>query len=144
MARWSCRMLPWLGLLSLMVAGCQKAPAGIPHTHNPHAEVTVCGKCGEVKGSEKCCKEGIALCPKCDLHRGSVLCCSPAINGRRDVILCAKCGELAFTEKCCQEGAAECPKCGLHKGSPGCCKIEKVADDVGDHGYEHAHAGGHS
>jgi hypothetical protein len=104
--------------------------------------------CGEIKGDEKCCKEGVALCPNCGLHKGSILCCSTAISGRRDVILCRKCGEAAFTPKCCKEGAVACPKCGLHKGSPGCCKIEKVASDATGHEYEHAHGsgdhGGHS
>ena len=61
---------------------------GIPHTHNPDAEITLCGLCGEVKGGEKCCQEGVAECPNCGLHKGSILCCSTAINGRRDVILC--------------------------------------------------------
>ena len=144
MTRRSCLMLTWLGAVLLTHPGCSEpAPAGIPHTHNPDAEVTLCGLCGEIKGSEKCCKEGVAGCANCGLHKGSVLCCSTAISGRRDVVLCRKCGHVAFSKKCCQTGASTCPKCGLHKGSPGCCKIEKVAIDATGHEVEHAHEGGH-
>jgi hypothetical protein len=131
-------------VLTVAMVGCSEPePAGIPHVHNPHAELTLCGLCGETKESENCCKEGAELCPVCGLHKGSVLCCSPAINGRRDVLLCRKCGEVGFTPKCCKAGTALCPKCGLHKGSPGCCKIEPVAKDATGGEYEHAHEGGH-
>jgi hypothetical protein len=145
MTRWSCLMLPCLAALLFVLSGCSEEPLGIPHTHNPDAEVTLCGLCGEIKDSEKCCKAGVAAeCPICGLHKGSILCCSTAINGRRDVVLCRKCGEVAFGKKCCQPGPVLCTKCGLHKGSPGCCKIEKVAADVGGDEFEHAHEGGHS
>ncbi len=137
----SCRVLPCLAALLLFtLSGCAEEQLGIPHEHNPLAEVTLCGLCGETKDSEKCCKEGSTECTICGLHKGSVLCCSTAINGRRDVVLCRKCGEVAFGKKCCQPGPVLCTKCGLHKGSPGCCKIEKVAAEAGDD----AHGGGHS
>jgi hypothetical protein len=139
-----CLSLTLIGLAVSVLAlpGCEEAPVGVPHTHNPAAEVTLCGLCGEVKESEKCCKEGIALCPNCGLHKGSILCCSTAISGRRDVVLCRKCGEVAFGKKCCKAGPVLCTKCGLHKGSPGCCKIEKVAADATGDEYEHTHAEG--
>ena len=36
----------------------------------------LCAKCGEVKGSDACCKvEGHEKCPKCGLHKGSPGCC---------------------------------------------------------------------
>ena len=144
MTKWSCLMVLCLAAMSLTLAGCgEKAPAGIPHTHNPHAEVTLCGHCGQIKDGEKCCQEGVAVCSNCGLHKGSVLCCSTAISGVRDVVLCRKCGEVLLSKKCCTAGPALCPKCGLHRGSPGCCKIEKVADDVTGEEYEHAHAGNH-
>jgi hypothetical protein len=126
------------------MSGCSEAPpVGKPHTHHADLELTLCGLCGEIKDSDKCCKEGVAVCPNCGLHKGSILCCSPAINGRRDVILCRKCGEVAFSSKCCAEGAVACPKCGMHKGSPGCCKIERVASGDAGQSFEHAHEGGH-
>jgi hypothetical protein len=128
MTRRSCLLLPLAALLAL--SGCSKKKVSPPHAHSPDFEITLCGLCGEVKGTEKCCKEGIALCPNCGLHKGSVLCCSSALTSRRDVLLCMKCGERKFTKKCCQEDIALCPKCGLHKGSPGCCKIVGIPSDA--------------
>jgi len=140
-------LIPVLAALLFALPGCSEEPKGIPHTHHPEFEVTLCGLCGDVKEDGHVCKEGAAICPKCGLHKGSILCCSSAYTGApRDVILCSKCGEVAFTKKCCQLGttdAALCPKCGLHKGSPGCCKIEKAVDDGSSHTIEHAHQGGH-
>src|SRR5688572_10201221 len=116
MTRSSCLALCGLALLLIASSGCGKPePPGVAHTHNPDAEVTLCGLCGETKGSDKCCKEGIALCPKCGLHKGSILCCSAAFTGApRDVILCRKCGEVAFGKKCCKAGPVLCTTCGLH------------------------------
>jgi hypothetical protein len=143
MTRRSCLLLAGFAALPLAIAGCGEEYVGIPHTHHPEAEITLCGICGEVKEGEKCCKEGAPICPNCGMQKGSILCCSPAISGRKDVILCRKCGEAAFTKKCCSAGPALCPKCGLHKGSPGCCKIEKFTGDAADSAYEHAHEGNH-
>jgi hypothetical protein len=138
----SCLMLSWVGLLLLTHAGCaEKESVGKPHTHHPEFEVTLCGKCGEIKESENCCQEGAARCTLCGLHKDSPLCCSTAINGRRDVLLCRKCGEKVFTDKCCKAGIAACPKCGLHKGSPGCCEIEPAPADATAEEVTHAHAG---
>jgi hypothetical protein len=36
-------------------------------------DVAIC-KCGEIKGSENCCKEGVATCKACGLHAGSPGC----------------------------------------------------------------------
>lgn len=133
MAKPSCMKVLWLGVLFIAVAGCgEEEVVGIPHTHQADFEVTLCGLCGHVKGSDKCCKEGATVCPICGLNKGSILCCSTAINGRRDAILCKKCGEKVFSKTCCKDGFKICPKCGLHKDSPGCCKIDRVvADDTG-------------
>jgi YHS domain-containing protein len=50
-----------------------------PASEHPQAaeaeEAKLCGKCGEVKGSEKCCAEGIEKCGKCGMHKGSPGCC---------------------------------------------------------------------
>ncbi len=148
MMRKSCLLLPAMAALLFALSGCSEEPKGIPHTHQPEFEVTLCGLCGDIKQDGHTCKEGAEKCSICGLHKGSVLCCSTAFSGApRDVILCSKCGETAFTKKCCQSGAAKdtaaCPKCGLHKGSPGCCKIERVVDDGTGHSVKHAHQGGH-
>jgi hypothetical protein len=37
-------------------------------------KAAVCEKCGEVKGSESCCKAGVANCPACGKHAGSPGC----------------------------------------------------------------------
>jgi hypothetical protein len=38
--------------------------------------LALCTKCGEVKGSDECCKvEGKDLCGKCGLIKGSPGCC---------------------------------------------------------------------
>jgi hypothetical protein len=77
----------------------------------------LCGKCGEFKGSGKCCSADATICEKCGLHAGSLGCCK--IEKGTDVAIC-KCGEIKGSENCCKEGVALCPACGLHAGSPGC------------------------
>jgi len=92
----------------------------------PEARLVVCPKCGEIKGSEKCCVPGAAKCPRCGLNKGSVGCCrhlSPA-PGEKDVVLCPKCGQVKGSAACCVAGVIRCPKCGLARGSPGCCKLK--------------------
>jgi len=37
--------------------------------------VKLCGKCGEIKGSDKCCKQDVVKCEKCGLNKGSPGCC---------------------------------------------------------------------
>jgi len=95
--------------------GCGKAKPGT---------CALCHKCGQIKGSDKCCKEDAEKCPKCGLHKGSPGCCRLK-GAKEDVTLCAYCGEIKGSKKCCKEGVPECENCGLHKGSPGCCRIKK-------------------
>ena len=91
----------------------------------PYPDVTLCGKCGQVKGSPLCCKPGQTMCKKCGLVAGSPGCCT--IKKGDDVTLCGKCGQVKGSELCCKPGQEKCPKCGLSKGSPGCCKLNKLA-----------------
>jgi len=42
---------------------------------NPGKDVCLCTFCGQVKGSDKCCKEGAEKCSKCGLDKGSPGCC---------------------------------------------------------------------
>ena len=96
-------------------------------------KLVVCQKCGDIKGSEKCCKVDAVKCPKCGLNEGSIGCCKalkPA-EGEKDIVLCAECGEVKGTDKCCKVDAVKCPKCGLTKGSPGCCKIPQAPEAEG-------------
>ena len=88
----------------------------------------LCCKCGQIKGSDLCCKKGATKCTKCGLHKGSPGCCrikSIIDKTGKDVCLCTYCGEVKGSAKCCKGGVALCSKCGLHKGSPGCCRIKK-------------------
>lgn len=86
------------------------------------APVILCGKCGEIKGRDKCCRKDANKCAECGLIKGSPGCCKLPKTGE-DAELCLKCGETKGTAKCCKADAAKCPKCGLTKGSPGCCKL---------------------
>jgi ABC-type nickel/cobalt efflux system permease component RcnA len=96
------------------------------HDHKDHKHKKdgpkICGKCGEIKGGEKCCKPGAEKCG-CGLNHGSPGCCK--IKKGKDVALCTHCGEIKGGEKCCKADAKKCPKCNLNAGSPGCCKIKK-------------------
>lgn len=38
-------------------------------------KVMLCGKCGQIKGTEQCCKADAETCSKCGLHKGSPGCC---------------------------------------------------------------------
>ncbi len=47
--------------------------------------LALCGACGELKGSEKCCVKGAEKCSKCELNAGSPGCCT--IKKGKDVKL---------------------------------------------------------
>lgn len=91
-------------------------------------KVMLCGKCGEIKGSDDCCKAGATKCGKCSMIKDSPGCCKMPAGGA-DAELCAKCGEIKGTDDCCKKGAVKCDKCGLIKGSAGCCKMEEKKDE---------------
>jgi hypothetical protein len=91
------------------------------HHHVSHAENLLCGKCGEIKGTDKCCDPNAQKC-ECGLIHGSPGCCK--IEKGDDVKLCTHCGQIKGTDNCCAKDAKSCSSCGLHKGSPGCCKIK--------------------
>ncbi len=97
--------------------------------------VKLCTKCGEVKGSDKCCKiQGREKCKKCGLLKGSPGCCKIG-KDVKDATVCRKCGQVKGTGKCCKiEGREKCGKCGLGKGSPGCCKLSKANEKAKDAG----------
>ena len=89
--------------------------------------VAICTKCGEFKGTGKCCKvEGREKCAKCSLLKGSVGCCKLP-KGAKSAVVCTKCGEIKGAGKCCKaEGREKCGKCSLLKGAVGCCKLPKA------------------
>jgi len=143
-----------LGLL----AGCLRekkeeaaaAPAeGKVSDKPPYPSVTLCGKCGQVKGSAMCCcnKPDQPRCPRCGLFAGSPGCCrikKPEVQkcalevaGKTGeakakppypvTTLCGKCGQVKGSSMCCckKPDQPRCAMCGLFKGSPGCCRINK-------------------
>ncbi len=84
------------------------------------SSATLCGECGWVKGTDKCCAEGATKC-SCGLAKGSPGCCK--VPAGSDAVLC-QCGEVMNGDKCCRSGADRCG-CGAIKGSPGCCLKKK-------------------
>jgi len=88
--------------------------------------VVLCKGCGQIKGSDVCCKEGQTKCAGCKLTKGSPGCCKIPSTLKGAAVLCGKCGEIKGTDKCCKKAGREsCGKCNLFKGSPGCCKMGK-------------------
>jgi len=77
--------------LGLSLTGCEKKsdhPTAPEHPEHPttseHPEhpttapaetAALCTKCGQVVGSEACCKPGAEKCDKCGLDKGSPGCC---------------------------------------------------------------------
>lgn len=120
-----------------LVLGCENTTTATPDqpTDQPAAgaagtdavaQLSLCGKCGQVKGSAACCAQGAVTCAKCGLVKGSPGCC--AITKGTDAVLCAKCGQVKGSDACCAADAVKCAKCGLVKGSPGCCAAPKKQD----------------
>ena len=96
--------------------------------------VTICPKCGQIKGSSSCCQPGQALCPKCGLVKGSPGCCNIAKGTTETVQLCLACGNIEGSPECianCGAPKASCLKCGRVKGSPGCCKSDAQLAQAG-------------
>jgi len=59
--------------------------------------VTLCGGCGQVKGSPTCCLDGAEKCSGCDLDKGAPGCCK--MEKGTDAKLCG-CGEIGGSEAC--------------------------------------------
>lgn len=113
-----------VGLL-LCGNGCKKSEEGTSvGTAKAADSVALCVKCGQIKGSDVCCKPDQATCAECSLVKGSPGCCNIP-KGAETAAICTKCGQMKGNELCCKPNQADCDKCGLVKGSPGCCKIAK-------------------
>lgn len=109
----------------LCAGGCSKSDKEGPEAGQAvAASVQLCTVCGQIKGSDLCCKPDQTLCSKCGLVKGAPGCCKiPA--GAQTAAICTKCGQIKGSDVCCQPNQTLCSKCGLVKGSPGCCKLPK-------------------
>lgn len=66
-------MMTVLGVLALGAAAFAQCGGGAVKSMSGPAAAAICPKCGEIAGSERCCKEA-ELCPGCGLHKGSPGC----------------------------------------------------------------------
>ena len=117
----ACTLVP----LAMLLASCEKKESSPTKTTQAgqKAPVTLCAHCGEIKGSEKCCRADAVKCTACGLNKGASACCKNIDFSQGSVQLCPKCGQGKGSEKCCAADAAKCPACGLNKGAPGCCSM---------------------
>jgi hypothetical protein len=109
-------LLALLAASGLLMTGCESKESAADTTPK------LCGGCGQIKGSDVCCKADAEECDGCGLAKGSPGCCK--IEKGQDVALCAGCGQIKGSDVCCKADAEKCGTCGLAKGSPGCCKIK--------------------
>ena len=116
-------------LLMLACNGCKESEE--PTVTAPKAgqatagTIELCTMCGQIKGSEMCCKPGQEKCAGCGLTKDSIGCCKIPKDAQTAAI-CTKCGQMAGSESCCKPDQPKCEKCGLVKGSPGCCKLPAI------------------
>ena len=89
------------------------------------ASVALCTKCGQIKGTDLCCKPDQPKCSSCGLAKGSPGCCKIPKDAASAAI-CTKCGQIKGSDLCCKPDQPKCSACGLTKGSPGCCKLPKL------------------
>jgi len=55
--------------------GCEEPEEGTMGAIGTAKTVELCMACGQIKGSDLCCKPGQAKCPKCGFVKGSPSCC---------------------------------------------------------------------
>jgi hypothetical protein len=63
-----------IGTVAFVGAGCCCPCKKKCKAPDAAAAQAVCGKCGEVAGSAKCCQPGAEKCAKCGLDKGSPGC----------------------------------------------------------------------
>ncbi|MEO1618670.1 MAG: hypothetical protein AAFV88_22665 [Planctomycetota bacterium] len=122
-------------MTTLIGCGSDEATPETPETPETATPVSltgdVCGKCGDIAGTETCCKGETC---SCGMQKGSALCCSGVESS--DVVYCKDCGFGKGTDECCSDDNTACTKCGLAAGSDLCCK---VATDDSHEGHDHDH-----
>ena len=68
-----CCLAIAVGCLGL--AGCQSSDTTSADASVSPGAVGLCTGCGQIKGSDVCCRADAATCPGCDLAKGSPGCC---------------------------------------------------------------------
>ena len=121
---------------AVILAGCVSSsippfkPSKEEMTHLMAQKPLVLCKCGEIKGSENCCKSGLPLDKETGFHPDSLrhrivmtmqgeltkeeLDC---LYSQKDIRLCKSCGHIKGTRHCCKKTAPECDKCGFDTNS---------------------------
>ena len=103
-------------MLVFIINGCgDQKKTDKAHSH-VHGDIVLCGNCGDVKGSETCCKSDVRC--SCGFVKGAPACCKVEYTGE-NMTLCG-CGQVKGSDLCCTD-QEKCSKCDKHKGSPGCC-----------------------
>ena len=105
----------------------EKAEATAVQTAEKVAEVKgqkICLKCGQIKGTKKCCKPGQKLCGKCGLVKGSPGCCKIPKDAKA-AYYCPKNKKVITSKKDCPylKGKAAKEKSAVF--SSGACPFSK-------------------
>ena len=116
------RLLKLVVITSLLAVTMATVGCNTSGTKDGTGTISLCAKCGQIKGTVICCKADQPKCKKCSLAKGAPGCCKLPKDVSAAVALCTQCGEIKGDQKCCKP-ATKCGKCGLNKGAPGCCKI---------------------
>jgi hypothetical protein len=77
----------------------------------------ICTKCGELKGTGKCCQPGVEKCPKCGLDKDSPGCCCGIKQGEGD-------GVVVCPMNCASKASAAGTCCDKAKGAKDAAKEE--------------------
>ena len=129
------KMLKCLCMVIALVGGTVIASAACSGCATHKAEMKgmgeeLCTNCGEMKGSEKCCKPAMK-CDKCGMHKGAPGCCKMEKGEKMDKT-CGMCGEMKGSEKC-SKPEMKCEKGGMDKEASSCNKMEKGKKECDSH-----------
>ena len=121
--------------IALLFAGCATTippyqPSKTEVAHLMAKKPLVLCKCGEIKGSENCCKSGLPINDETGFHEDSMrqriimttqgeltkeeLDC---LYSQKSITLCKNCGHIRGTNRCCKHSAPRCKKCGFDTNS---------------------------
>ena len=128
------KTLPLLAV-ALLFTGCATTippyqPSKNELAHLKAKKPLVLCKCGEIKGSENCCKSGLPIDKETGFHENSMrhriimttqgeltkeeLDC---LYSQKNITLCKNCGHIKGTSRCCKHSAPKCKECGFDTNS---------------------------